>query len=44
MRSRELERKKETRGTTGDNNQVQPIATTSHREDQSDLCALGRVG
>lgn len=44
--SRELEGKeeKETGGTTGDNNQAQPIATTSHRDDQSYLCILGRGG
>lgn len=44
MRPGELERKKETRGTTGDNNQVQPTTAPSHRDDQSDLGASGTAG
>lgn len=43
-RESEGKKEKETGGTTGDNNQAQPIAATSHRDDQSDLCILGRSG
>lgn len=44
MRSGDRESKKEkaTEGTTGDNNQVQPTTTASHKDDQSDLCIIGR--